>query len=125
VAKEITTTLIDDIDGGKAAESIQYSLDGKDYEIDLSKSNGAKLRKALEPYIKVSRQVKVTRTRAGGRGKRSTTSARSGLPLADIRAWAEANNIAVAPRGRIAQSVIEKYTAATSTNVATSSTSEE
>ena len=32
--------LLDDLDGGEAAESVAFSLDGKSYEIDLYYSPG-------------------------------------------------------------------------------------
>ncbi len=31
--------LIDDLDGSEGAETIKYSVDGQDYEIDLSEKN--------------------------------------------------------------------------------------
>jgi nucleoid-associated protein Lsr2 len=36
VAREVTGTLIDDLDGGKAAETVTFGLDGRTYEIDLN-----------------------------------------------------------------------------------------
>ena len=37
--EEVTVSLVDDFDGTEAAETIRFSLDGKNYEIDLSKAN--------------------------------------------------------------------------------------
>ncbi len=39
MAQQKSVTLIDDLDGGKAAETITFGLDGASYEIDLSKKN--------------------------------------------------------------------------------------
>ena len=39
--------LIDDIDGSHADETVRLSLDGIDYEIDLSRQNAAALRAVL------------------------------------------------------------------------------
>ena len=50
-------SLIDDLDGSEANETVTYSLDGQEYEIDLSKKNAAKFRETLEPYIEKSRPV--------------------------------------------------------------------
>ena len=36
--------LIDDVDGTAASETVRFSLDGHDLEIDLSGRNAAKLR---------------------------------------------------------------------------------
>ncbi|MFZ0530583.1 MAG: histone-like nucleoid-structuring protein Lsr2, partial [Propionicimonas sp.] len=41
----------DDMDGTDAAETIQFSLDGISYSIDLSAANAAKFREALAPYV--------------------------------------------------------------------------
>lgn len=103
---------VDDIDGTEGAETILYSVDGQDYEIDLSEANAKKLRAALAPYVEKSRAVdRSPALSAGGRGRtrRSNSSGRSKEELASIRAWAEANNHDVAPRGRIKADVLEAY----------------
>ena len=50
-------TLIDDIDGSEAAETLRYSLDGIHYEIDLSAEHADTIRSYLQPYIDASRIV--------------------------------------------------------------------
>ena len=40
MAQKVQVTLEDDIDGGEAAETIVFGLDGVNYEIDLSQENG-------------------------------------------------------------------------------------
>ena len=50
-------SLIDDLDGSEADETVTYSLDDQEYEIDLSEENAAKFRETLEPYIEKSRPV--------------------------------------------------------------------
>ena len=42
-----TVTVVDDLDGSEAAESVEFALDGVAYEIDLSEDNAEKLRDAL------------------------------------------------------------------------------
>lgn len=64
MAKTVTVKLTDDLDGGTAEESVLFGLDGKSYEIDLSKRNAAALRKALLPYVEAARPV----GRGGRRG---------------------------------------------------------
>jgi len=49
--EEVTVSLIDDFDGTEAAETVKFALDGKTYEIDLSKSNASELRRTLLPYV--------------------------------------------------------------------------
>jgi hypothetical protein len=103
--------LLDDLDGGQAAESVAFSLDGKSYEIDLSEKHAAALRDAFAPFVSSAR-------RAGGsavasRQKMSTvTSSRAGRPreeTAAIREWATANGLEVSARGRIPSTVLEAY----------------
>lgn len=55
---------IDDIDGGEAAGTVRFALDGIEYEIDLSAKNGAELRGALEEYIAHARRVSGSSRRA-------------------------------------------------------------
>ena len=47
MAKKTVVLLTDDLDGSDAEETVSFMLDGRTYEIDLSKKNAAKLRKAL------------------------------------------------------------------------------
>ena len=48
--EEITVSVMDDFDGTKAAETVTFSVDGKTYEIDLSRANAEELRQTLRPY---------------------------------------------------------------------------
>ena len=107
MAQKITVELEDDLEGGPAAETVRFGLDGSEYEIDLSKKNAAALRKQLTPYVEHARKA--------GRGQRrrsartSSSRARSG----DIRAWAKEQGISISERGRIPAGVVEQYEAAT------------
>jgi len=65
MAQMIVVRLIDDIDGGEADETVSFALDGKAYEIELSKKNAASLRKLLAPYIESGRTA--GRPRSGWR----------------------------------------------------------
>jgi len=55
MAKTVIVKLTDDIDGGDADETVQFSLDGTAYEIDVSAANAASLREVLRPYIEKGR----------------------------------------------------------------------
>lgn len=111
--------LIDDIDGTDAQESITYTLDGQDYEIDLSEENAKKFRSALAPFLEKSRTVEpepvitVTPTRQTRR-RGGTGSGRE--DIGEIREWAKAQGKEVNPRGRIKKEVIDEYDAAHSTS---------
>jgi|SRR6476469_4025243 hypothetical protein len=99
--------LVDDLDGGEAAESVAFSLDGKSYEIDLSEKHAAALRDAFAPFVGSAR-------RAGGSAvaSRPRMSTRAGRPreeTAAIREWATANGLEVSARGRISSTVLQAY----------------
>ncbi|MDN5859073.1 MAG: Lsr2 family protein [Pseudonocardia sp.] len=105
MAQQTTITLIDDLDGSEAAEQVEFAVDGRSYEIDLSEANGTRLRELLAPFVSVAR-------RTGG-GRRS--SAPTGRSTSDreqnqaIREWAQKNGFAVSDRGRLPGNVIEAY----------------
>ena len=107
--KQTVTQLIDDLDGGKADETVPFALDGTSYEIDLGKRNAAKLRSVLQDYAAHARAVRDGRRR--GRGRRASAAFRDIDPKA-VRAWAASNKIDISDRGRIPASVVEQYRAA-------------
>ena len=111
MAQQRTVILTDDIDGGKAVETVSFGLDGKQYEIDLGAKNAKNLRKAVAAYIDAGRKV-TSRTR-GATNKAAGPS--NGSDLTAVRAWANENGIPVASRGRIAASIKEQYLAANAT----------
>lgn len=108
MAKTTVVSITDDLDGTKAATTVQFGWKGTTYEIDLSKKNAAELDKALAPYVDAARKVR------GGssarRTRRATTSARTSDQSA-IRAWAKKNGYDVADRGRIPAAVVEAFAA--------------
>ena len=109
MAQQTTVTLTDDIDGGKAVETVSFGLDGTQYVIDLGAKNAKNLRKVVAAYIEAGRKV---RTNSGTRSTTKKAAPSAGADLAAIRAWAHENGIPVAARGRIAASVKEQYLAA-------------
>ena len=114
MAQQTTVRFIDDLDGSDASGTFDFSLDGRQYQVDLSDDNAAKLRDALAPFIDVARK---TGGRRRGRAQRQTsmtaTPATSNREdTAAIRAWARAHGHKVSDRGRISKSVMEAYKAA-------------
>jgi hypothetical protein len=102
---------MDDIDGSEAAETITYTINGQDYEIDLSEENAQRFYDALGTFIENSRRVErqaapPRRGRADGR-RRSSGSGRDDIP--QIRAWAKAQGMDVSARGRIKKEIINAY----------------
>jgi Lsr2 len=109
MAKKVVTVveLTDDIDGGKADETVTFVWDGVSYEIDLSKRNHAAFRRAVKPYVDAARRVRRTR-RSSAAPKRREHNAGP----AEIREWARANGHSVSDRGRVPRELLEAYTAA-------------
>ena len=113
MAQQTTVRFVDDLDGSDASGTFDFSLDGRNYQIDLSDENAAKLRDALAPYVDAARK-------AGGRGRRraprQTTAAQKPArstreETAAIRQWAREHGHQVSERGRIPKSVLEAYRA--------------
>ena len=106
MARKVQVLLEDDIDGGQAAETVSFALDGRAYEIDLNERNAQALRDTLAPWIAAGR-------RAGGRVPEARNrSARRATDTADIRRWATENGIPVSARGRISADLRARYEAA-------------
>ena len=104
--------LIDDLDQSEGAETIRYSVDGKDYEIDLSEKNAQRFRDALREFIDASREVEQppALTLTPARTTRRQSSGGSGRDdIAQIRSWAEGQGMDVSARGRIKKEIIEAY----------------
>ncbi|MFC5719540.1 Lsr2 family protein [Streptomyces gamaensis] len=104
MAQRVVVTLSDDIDGGEAAETVIFGLDGKSYEIDLNAANAKKLRSALAPYVAAGRK----HSRSGKTFKRTAVAP----DPAAVRAWARSHGMDVPPRGRIPKKVYEAFNAA-------------
>jgi hypothetical protein len=107
VATKKTVVLEDDLDGGPAAETVRFGLDGVDYEIDLSRQNARAFRREFASFLVHARRPERGRRRRPARS--SSVRRRSG----DIRAWAKDAGIQVSDRGRIPASVVTQYQAAT------------
>jgi Lsr2 len=112
VAKETITKLIDDLDGSEAHETVRFGLDGYSFEIDLSTKNATKLRNALSTYV--DNGTRVSGRGSYGAGRSSAARGRGGATAEReqnkaIRTWAKRKGIAVAPRGRIKQEVVNQY----------------
>jgi hypothetical protein len=107
MAQRVEVTLVDDIDGGEASETVRFAVDGTTYEIDLSKKNAEKLRKGLEPFVASARKAH----KPAGRQARGMRTASSRERSAEIREWARNHGIKVNDRGRIPANVVEQYEA--------------
>jgi hypothetical protein len=106
MAQKVEVSLIDDLDGGNADETISFGFGGTRYEIDLSGKNATELRDTLAPYIAAAR--KATGSQKTGRGG-ARPAAPVGPKTAEVREWAKAEGIQISERGRIAADVVLKF----------------
>jgi hypothetical protein len=109
VAQKVSVTFACDYDSKEIPDGEQltraFSLDGRDYEIDLCEKHSQKFDEVLTRFREKARRV----TGRVSRPKRRTAAHRQ--RSADIRAWAKRNGIQVSDRGRIPAAVISKYDA--------------
>jgi hypothetical protein len=115
MARKVQVILSDDLDENLPAdETVSFSLDGTNYEIDLSEKNAGEMRDAFSRYVQAARKVGRGSGRASGGGRsRPTGGGRMDREQAGaIRDWARKNGHAVSDRGRIPASVVEAYEAA-------------
>ncbi|MFI5490396.1 Lsr2 family protein [Micromonospora echinaurantiaca] len=113
MARKVITVLTDDLDGGAADRTVEFSLDGVAYAIDLSDHNAGALRKALDVYITAGRRMGRGGIDSGRVARRSmhpvTSGSSSRAHTRAIREWAAENGYQVSERGRIPTSVVEAY----------------
>ena len=107
MAQKVSVTFACDYDSKEIPDGEQmtraFSLDGRDYEIDLCEKHSQKFDEVLKRFSDRARKVtgRVTRT------KRRTAAHRQ--HSAEVRAWAKRSGIDVSDRGRIPAQVIKKY----------------
>jgi hypothetical protein len=109
MAQRVQTLFIDDLDGSEAQGTVQFGLDGTDYEIDLSAAHAEALRKALARYVEAARKIPAARRQ--GRARRASSS--NGVNNAQVREWARSQGVEVKERGRIPAELVVKFRAAT------------
>jgi hypothetical protein len=108
------TIYYDDTNPKLEADSIglEFSVDGKDYEIDLAEVNVLKLREALAPYIQAARRT------GGGRSSNVVKFTGSGAhrrpaverdQLKAMREWAWQHGFKCGKQGRIPRAVEDAY----------------
>jgi hypothetical protein len=105
--RDVTVTLVDDLDHSKADETVSFGLDGRDYELDLSRANAGELRRMVSRYIAVARRAgTVVHRRTPRRTQADRERARA------MRAWAVQRGMMTSERGRIPEHVRREYEAA-------------
>ena len=112
MAQQVRTILISDISGEEisdgAGQTIEFSVRGVDYRIDLTDAEVSDFDQAIQLYIRHGERVGGRRRVAGGTAPARTDKAQ----LDAMRRWARAHGYQVSDRGRIAASIQEAYHAA-------------
>jgi len=101
VASRTFIEVTDDLDGSKADETLHFSLEGAEFEIDLSKVHADGLRAALDPYMRAGRK---TGGRRDGR-RRSQGASVDKDQIKAMRDWAKSQGLKVSDRGRVSADV--------------------
>ena len=109
--------LVDDLDGETADETVEFGIDGRSYEIDLSKDNAGRLRDVLADFVAAARRAGGRRrgTSAPGGGSGAAATAPRGRSAVDreqhqaLRDWARKQGRKISDRGRIPAEVVEAY----------------
>lgn len=107
MARKVKVHLVDDIDGTVADAIVRFSLDGVEYEIDLSDVNATKLRENAAPFVRAAHRVASGRAGAPDRSRGRRVRSKN----QDIREWAKRSGIEVNDYGRIPRSVVQTYEA--------------
>ena len=109
MAQKVSVTFACDYDAKAIPDGEQFtrafSLDGRDYEIDLCEKHSQKFDEVLTRFAEKARRVssRVTRPRRRTAAHRQHSAA--------VRAWAKGNGIDISDRGRIPARVVAKYDA--------------
>jgi hypothetical protein len=105
MARKKITTLVDDLTGGPADETLTFALDGTTYAIDVSAANATSIRTTIGALAAKARRVAVQgrgATRSAGRPRRGGSG-----DTAALRAWARENGWPNLPsRGRIPNEIL-------------------
>jgi Lsr2 len=115
MAQKTIVTLVDDLTGEVAENisTVEFALDGRTYELDLTDENSAKLHDALSQYVNAARKIGGRRRSAarpdGGSKSTSRTTGFNRETLKSIREWAKKNGHNVSDRGRLPAEVVQAW----------------
>ncbi|HEY5879914.1 MAG TPA: Lsr2 family protein [Nakamurella sp.] len=104
------TYLVDDLDGTEGGvETVRFSIDKDEYEIDLAPENSARMRDNLERFVRAGHELRQSKRVVR---KQVISGAVSKEQTQAIRHWARENGLPVSERGRIPANVREAFEAA-------------
>ena len=101
MAKKKVIRLVDDLDGSAASESMEFSLDGVDYAIDLSTANARRLRDCLAAYVAKATRLSGRRRTSDQETETAVAPDRGKNPGPAIRCWTRGCGEQVSEHGRI------------------------
>ena len=102
LTKNTTVTLIDDVSGEVADETVTFSLDGADYEIELTSTHAHQLRGVMMAWANAGRSTHTL----GPRVVRVPTNQDE---RDAIRKWGGLHGYVFLSRGRIKYHIIDAY----------------
>lgn len=102
-------TLVDDIDGSLAEETVEFGLDGVTYQIDLSNYNASKLRDELAEFVARARRERGRTRTAQSAGGHTQPAGVDREQNQAIREWARKQGRKVSDRGRIQAEVVDMF----------------
>ncbi len=106
MAQKVEVTLVDDLEGGAADETVVFALDGVRYVIDLNEKNAKKLRDTLSRYVQAARRERGGRIGGRAAGRKAATT---GPNISEVREWARTQGFQVSERGRVSRDLIVKF----------------
>ena len=101
--QRLDVRLEDDLTGGPADETVEFGIDGRAYEIDLSARHAEEFRRQVARFLEHASLVRAAHRRPSARTLASRERSRQ------IRAWAEEQGLDISERGRLPREVIQQY----------------
>ena len=102
--------LVDDLDGSEDdVTTVQFALDGRNFEIDLSARNDERLREKLARFVDAATPVKSAKAAPAKRTSKADVATTSRDQTQAIRDWARSNGYEVSTRGRISKAVQDAF----------------
>jgi Lsr2 len=101
--QRVDVRLEDDLTGGPADETVEFGIDGRAYEIDLSARHAEEFRRQVARFLEHASLVRAAHRRTSARTLASRERSRQ------IRAWAEEHGLDISERGRLPREVIQQY----------------
>jgi Lsr2 len=101
--QRVDVRLEDDLTGGPADETVEFGIDGRAYEIDLSARHADEFRRQVARFLEHASLVRAAHRRPSARTLASRERSRQ------IRAWADEHGLDISERGRLPREVIQQY----------------